>query len=110
MEFAVDSQRRTIYAVGSCGYTGGFSATPLPPTGTTPTRMLVPVRDYSVCGERISVGPAGTWVAVASLDDTLPRASRPGSVLIVDTRTGIVVQRWSTTSDVVDVLTISPEA
>jgi hypothetical protein len=106
MEFAVDSQRRIIYAAGPCDYAGGFSATPWPRSGAAPTRVLVPARDYSVCGARISLEPNGQWVAIASRDDVVPRASRAGSVLIVDTRTGIVVQRLATSSDVVDVLAV----
>jgi len=106
MEFAVDSQRRVIYATGPCDYAGGFSATPWPPSGSAATRVMVAAGDYAVCGARISVEPNGRWVAIASRGDAVPRASRPGNVLIVDTQTGVVVQRLATSSDVVDVLAI----
>jgi hypothetical protein len=105
MEFSVDRKRGKIYAVGSCGYTGGFSVTPWP-SGNAPTRVLVPVRDYSVCGERISVAPDGSWVAVAALEDSMPVASRPGTVLILDTRSGAVIHQLATSSDAVDVLAV----
>jgi hypothetical protein len=107
MEFAVDEPRHTIYAVGSCGYTGGFSVSQWPGAGFT-GRLLVPPRDYSVCGERVSIAPAGDWLAVAWRAEPSPPGvgSSAGRLLVVDTRTGSVLQRVPTSSTVVDVLAV----
>jgi DNA-binding beta-propeller fold protein YncE len=113
MEFALDAKRR-IFAVGSCLYNGGFSRTSLEP-GAVP-RVLVPVGrgarrrpvpHFEVCGERISAPPDGTWIATAPLRETVwPVASRSGSILIVDTATGVVIRTIETRSEVVDVLAL----
>lgn len=109
MEFTLDEPRRMIYAVGSCGYAQGFSATPWPATGTGEPRLLSPLGDYSICGERISVSADGAWVAVGMVGasgSALRLATRRGVILILDTATGGVRQRIETTSDVVDVLAV----
>jgi hypothetical protein len=109
MEFAVDPDRRIIYAAGDCMHVGGggLTATPWPQAGELPARVLAPLRAFTVCGSRISLGPAGTWVAVVrTVEADVPRASRAGTVLVVDTGTGMVLQRLGTSSDVLDVLAI----
>lgn len=109
MDFAPDPDRRIIYAAGDCMHAGagGFTATPWPQSGALPARVLVPPRNMTVCGSRISVGPSGKWLAlVRTVESETPRASRPGSVLIVDVETGKVLTRLATSSDVLDVLVI----
>jgi hypothetical protein len=108
MEFAVDRDRRLIYAVGSCGYGGGMSATPLPEVGQKPAQVLVPVGDYSTCGERVSLSADGTWLAVASRigGRSVVTLNGRGLLLIVETASGAVRQKVSMSSDVVDVLAV----
>src|SRR5436190_2011790 len=92
MEFALDPERRIIYAAGDCMHVGGggFTATPWPQFGELPARVLAPLRAFTVCGSRISLAPAGTWVAVVrTVENDVPRASRAGTVLIVDAGTGM---------------------
>ena len=108
MEFVIDRDRRLVHAVGSCGYAGGFSTIALSQKASA--RIRTPVGDYTVCGERVSVSPDGSWLAVASIQDPprglTPSASRAGALLIVSTRTGEVLQRITTAADVVDVLAV----
>jgi hypothetical protein len=104
MEFAVDAPRRAIYAVGPCPrvHGGGVSVNQWPNAGDV-GRLLLPVRDHSVCGERISVGPTGEWLVV---DQRVEPPGNTGTLLVVDTRTGTVLQRITTSSRIIDVLAI----
>ena len=90
MEFAVDAPARQLYAVGSCGYRGGFSAVDLTGGGTlaTPPTMgdwtwrttPAPPRTAAqpgLCGERVALATDGLLVV-----------SQGAALAIVDTRTG----------------------
>jgi hypothetical protein len=114
MEFSVDD-KQVLYAAGSCMYSGGLTRVELSP-GTTP-RILSPSGNWNgrfpqpqweVCGERISVASSGTWLALAALRNGVsPSSARPGTILIVDARTGAILRSLATSSEVVDVLALN---
>lgn len=109
MEFAVDPERRIVYAAGDCIHVGagGLTATPWPQSGALPTRILSPLHNSAVCGNHISLEPAGKWMAIVRR--VLVRNSptpQSRTVMIVDSGTGKVLQQLTTSSDVIDVLAI----
>jgi hypothetical protein len=106
MDFALDPDRRIIYAAGDCMHVnaGGFTATPWPIAGEAQP-PVAPLKSFSVCGGRISVAPGGKWVAVVQTFETLG-GPRSGSVQIVDTETGLVLQTLKTESEILDALVI----
>lgn len=110
MGFALDRERKRLYAVGSCGYVGGLSMVQL---STGATRRLAPrlpkTRDSEaalpangVCGERISRLGQGR-VVITKVANSVPEPDSAGSVLVVDTD-GKVVASHPTTAPL-DVLT-----
>lgn len=90
MEFAVDPRTRRLYAVGSCGYRGGFSEVDLtvggtlaaPPTAgdwrwrTTPAPPRAAAQ-VGLCGERVALATGGLLLA-----------SQGTTLAVVDTRMG----------------------
>lgn len=116
MEFTVDAATQRVYAVGSCGYAGGFSAVNLQGGGTpdlsvtprpwawraTPTPPEV-LQQAGVCGERVVLGPNGL-LTVARTQRPVPQPNRPGALLLVDPATGAVVQTVPTPSEPLDVV------
>jgi hypothetical protein len=119
MEFVVHARDDSLYAVGSCGYTGGFSAVSLRRTGvpTTPTApgewawdaTPGPPRTFrrsGVCGERLALSSDGATLVVGKTQMPVPRAGRPGELLLVDTATGDVLDTIATPSEPADVLVL----
>lgn len=120
MEFVVDQQRGRLYAVGSCAYSGGFSATDLRGAGvpTTPTipgewRWLstpepprVKIRGHEPCGERLALSSDSVLV-VGRTAKPVP-GTGPGELQFVDVRTGRVTRSVGTSSEPVDVLVAAP--
>jgi hypothetical protein len=117
MEFVVDPAAQRLYAVGSCGYTGGFSAVSLEEAGlplttnntgqwtwlTKPHAPLILLSAHP-CGERLSLGPSG--LVVGSTAQPVPQAGRHGSLLVVDPKSGNVTQRIEIASEPLDVLAL----
>jgi hypothetical protein len=99
MEISVDPDG-VVFALGSCGYSGGLSRLDPAPHVLAASAPL-PARP-AVCGERIAAG-AGGLVAVArgpGLDDAGP----PPGIVLIDGRTGLVRATVGTPSVPVDVV------
>lgn len=126
MEFAVDGQTGQLYAVGSCGYTGGFSAIDLRSGGSpaemtkdgvrlrsTPVPPQVLVRGGESarpgtlvpCGERLALG-ANALVVVGKTEKPVAAPDVPGSLLFLNGRTGQTIETVATPSEPIDVLVI----
>jgi hypothetical protein len=113
MEFALDPDRSLLYAVGSCGYTGGLSRLDLE-SGTIALFGYPAPRDVDIdgsrsgiCGERVSVGSA--LVAVAKTQRPVPTVDRPGQLLFVAAQSGEIASRVPLPSEPVDVLLVGPQ-
>jgi hypothetical protein len=102
MEFAFDEPQETIYAVGECDYAGGFTATPRKADAST--RVILPIRNFDACGDRIAVSPDSAWVAVLVTGG--PPSDRMRTVKIVDTKSGEILRTMRATSDVIDILAL----
>lgn len=111
-DFAVDAGADRLYALGSCGYTGGLSRIDLE---TRRVESLVPTqagsdrpseRERAVCGERLALGP-GSLLVVGKTARVVPQAEIPGSLLLIDGDTGEKVRAVDTPSEPVDVLVVS---
>ncbi|MEW6637952.1 MAG: hypothetical protein AB1425_14195 [Actinomycetota bacterium] len=110
-DFVVDDGADRLYALGSCGYTGGLSRIDL---GTRQVEPLVPTqagldrpseRERAVCGERMALG-TGSLLVVGKTARVVPQAEMPGSLLLIDGDTRIKVRAVDTPSEPVDVLVV----
>jgi hypothetical protein len=116
MEFVVDEAVQRLYAVGSCGYAGGFSAVSLHGAGV-PTTPTVPgewawiatpeppprLRRGGACGERLALGGANLLV-VGKTQQPVPQSGRLGALLMLDPSSGDVTSTVPTPSEPIDVL------
>lgn len=99
-EFTVASAIGRIYALGSCGYTGGLSMVDL---ATKQTQVLVPSRSIgALCGERIVSTSDGRVLVVAKTAMSVPTAV-PGA-LIVLSNDGKTLRVISTSAESMDLL------
>lgn len=89
MEFALDANGKTAYAMAICPYMSGLSRVSLE-TPDTPRVRLPPV----ACGNRIVVSSDGKLLAVAS----------GGQISILKARTGAVVRTFSAPAAVLDLV------
>jgi len=126
MEFVVDKEVGRLYAVGSCGYTGGFSvldirrdsrpaavtqdgihlqSPPPPPQVFVPPRAPDGPRTPVPCGERLTLGANGL-VVVGRTEKPVASSNIPGALLFLDGRTGQVIRAVRTPSEPVDVLDV----
>lgn len=119
MEFVADPAAERLYAVGSCGYSGGFSAASLrrPGIPTTPTipgewswaiapqppQVLLKTQP---CGERLSLGSAG--LVVGKTAQPVAQPARHGALLMVDPSSGRLTWQIETASEPLDVLALPP--
>jgi hypothetical protein len=95
MEFTVDHGNQRLFALGSCGYTGGLSIVDL---ATGEADLL----SREVCGERVVLGPEGTLL-IATLPRPVPSLNAAGSaLLVVDSTSGEVVREVSLPANPVD--------
>lgn len=79
-EFAIASGVGRIYAVGSCGYTGGLAKVDL---ATRQTEVLVAPRSIGgVCGERIVALDDGSLLVVAKTVKSVPDVV-PGALVVL---------------------------
>lgn len=114
MEFVVDDEADGLFAVGSCGYTGGFAEVDLrrqAPAAAEP-RVFVspqargPVAADVPCGERVVLGPNG--VVVARTATSIARADTRGALLTVDVATGEIVGHVETPAEPLDLIVLPP--
>lgn len=103
LEFVVDQQRHRLYAVGSCVYAGGFSVVDV---RTGSARVLVPLPNYHVCGERLALASSSLLV-LAKTQGVIPQIGVGGHLLFLDTYTGHLERSVPTPAEPVDVL-VSP--
>jgi DNA-binding beta-propeller fold protein YncE len=112
MELGLDPERRWLYAIGSCGYTGGLSAIDLrsgaarllaPPSGPRDPETLRSLP--GICGERIEAGLGGL-VVVAKTARAVPQPQASGAVLVVDGQNGRLLRTIATPSEPVDLLLV----
>lgn len=113
VEFALDLPRDTVYAVGSCGYTGGLSAINLtrgyvrvlvhPSSGGFITESS---RASGVCGERLAV--TGNTLVIGQNARPVPSAHGKAAILLIDTRSRKKTARVPVSSDILDVLAAKP--
>ena len=117
LAFAIDTQARRVYSVGSCGYVPGFSVVSLDHPGfpvrsatpgtwswrAIPTPPEVLLRFGEVCGERLAPGPTGL-VAVGQVNTVVPDPQLQGAVLVVEASTGEIRHAIATSADPLDVI------
>lgn len=119
MEFVADPMTERLYAVGSCGYTGGFSAVSLREAGILATPTLPGVWNWSIppppphvlvktqpCGERLSLGSDGLVIGMTA--QPVPQPAKQGALLIVDPNTGRTIHQMELPSEPLDVLALPP--
>jgi len=109
MEFAVDAKADRLYAVGACGYRGGFSAVGLRQGGTlepptvpgewswraTPVPPLIIQPALSdPCGARVALGP----------DNLLVAAKDAGTLFFLDRTSGQVLRSTDIPGGIDDIL------
>lgn len=113
IDFTLDRRTDELYAVGPCGYTGGFSVVDIR-TGRTrvlvPTGSIVPPGDGGglLCGERAALDMRSSLLVVGNTADMVPQLGLHGHLLFLDTRTGQVRRTFTTPSEPVDVLAVTP--
>jgi hypothetical protein len=107
MRFAVDADGGYLYAVGSCGYSGGLSrldletgrANELAPEGFAPTVNNL------LCGEGVDIGP-DSLVVVAKTERPVPSAEIPGYLLLVNGETGRIIRSVEVPTEPIDTLVV----
>lgn len=115
MEFVTDPRAHRLYAVGSCGYTPGFSAVELGGENRDPTATeaspIMPVvvatprnAAEQVCGERLAL--AGNMLVVGQSALSVPSPTRAGKLLLVDPSTGSPLQSIPLPAEPVDVAVV----
>jgi hypothetical protein len=104
MEFALDRKRGLLYAVGSCGYSGGLAEVTM---ATGRTRLLERPRNLRICGDRLVVA-SPTQLAIAAPPRPVPALGFGGRIQLVRRSDGQVVAEVPTSADPVDVLAAVP--
>lgn len=109
LDVTVDDQADRLYAVGSCGYTGGLSRVDFV---TGRVKSLAPAntglatpsaKQRAICGEKVAVGP-GSLLVVGKTERSVPQAGVPGSLILVDGANGQIIRSVDTQAEPVDVL------
>lgn len=101
MEFGIAPSAGRLYAVGSCGYTGGLAAVDL---ASGVTRVVVPARTRgALCGERVAAVADGSLLVVAVTGLPVPTALAAGALAVV-TPDGRTVRRIMTPAEPIDLL------
>lgn len=112
LDFEVDARTNGLYALGSCGYTGGLSRVDLE---TDRVKVLAPARsglhlhpawERAVCGERIALGP-GSLLVVGMTRRSVPEAESSGSLLMIDGSSGRKIHTVAIPAEPLDVLVVS---
>lgn len=109
MEFALNKPAGHLYAIGSCGYTGGLSRVDLK---TGRVKLLAPTRtglasssvqQQAVCGDWV-VNGEGSLLVVGKISGNSAQAGTPGSLLLVDGESGRKLRAVTTPAEPVDAL------
>lgn len=107
MQIALNVNRTKVFAIGSCGYSGGLSVHLLAtgavrtfghpaPTPRTPTELR-----EGICGERIAAG--SRFVVIGKTHRPVPDAKAQGALVVVDPDRGAAIRTIPTSSEPVDV-------
>jgi len=100
MEFGIAADVGRLYAVGSCGYTGGLAAVDL---STRETTVFAPSRTPgAICGERIAALGDGSLLVVAKTEWPVPSLA-PGA-LVVLSGDGKTLRTIKTSAEPIDLL------
>jgi hypothetical protein len=100
MEFDIATDIGRLYAVGSCGYTGGLAVVDL---STRQTQVLAPSRTAGViCGERIVALRNGSLLVIAKT--ALPVPSPVPGALVVLSSDGKTLRTIKTSAEPIDLL------
>jgi hypothetical protein len=100
MEFGIAAGIGRLYAVGSCGYTGGLAAVDL---ATHRTEVLAPSRSPGViCGERIAALGDGSLLVVARTAIPVPTLV-PGALVVLSSE-GKTLRTIKTSAEPIDLL------
>jgi len=100
MEFGIAADVGRLYAVGSCGYTGGLAAVDL---STRETTVFAPSRTPgAICGERIAALGNGSLLVVAKTEWPVPSLA-PGA-LVVLSGDGKTLRTIKTSAEPIDLL------
>ena len=100
MEFGIAAGIGRLYAVGSCGYTGGLAAVDL---ATHRTQVLAPSRTPGViCGERIAAIGDGSLLVVA--ETAIPVPTLVPGALVVLSSDGKTLRTIKTSAEPIDLL------
>ncbi len=109
MQIALSRDRTKVFAIGSCGYSGGLSVQVLR-TGTVRTfgypaplpRTPTALRE-GLCGDRIASG--SRLIVIAKTHKPVPDAKADGAVVVVD-HNGGTIRTIATSSEPVDVASL----
>lgn len=102
MEFVLSTDSRTLFAAGSCSYAGGFSISPVESASPGRNRVLV----KTICGETLTIDPAGEWVAVAALKPPLTLSRGPGTIRFVSVTDGHILAERIVAGPPIDILAL----
>lgn len=104
MQFALDRKRDRLYAIGSCGYSGGLSRIDLKTGRARVTGYPSSNSRDSVCGERVALGPK-SLVAAARNPQPVPQGS-PSSLFVLDGNTGRVIHSVVVPVETIDLVVV----
>jgi hypothetical protein len=101
MEIGVDGSRGLIYAIGSCGYTGGLSVIDI---GSGRIHLIGPPNagPDGICGERVVVANGGL-LAVARTARPEPNPSAVGALVLVDSKSGRSIMQAKLVAEPIDI-------
>jgi hypothetical protein len=105
MQFALDRKQGRLYAIGSCGYSGGLTQIDLKAGRARVTGYPSSSTSDGVCGERIAVGPR-SLVAAARNPEPVPQGS-PSRLLVLDGQTGRMIRSLVLPVETID-LVVAP--
>jgi hypothetical protein len=113
MELALDSDHARLYAVGSCYQGAGLSRLDL---RTGRARVLARPEAGAhlygklpkVCGDRIAIA-GGSLLAIAKTSSASPSPRGPGTLLLVDGRSGRLIRSVETPTEPVDLIAAGRE-
>jgi hypothetical protein len=117
MELAVDQRRGRAYAVGPCGYAGGYSVTRFRTTGAgdaivpgvqeqTETALVVHPGTGAVCADRIALGEDSQWIGIVAYRPSLLGPIPAGVVKILNAQDASVLSEERTDAPPVDIVAV----
>jgi hypothetical protein len=117
MELAVDQKRGRVYALGPCGYAGGYSVVTLPTatagtaraqrSGDEPqTRLVARSAPAAICADRFVLGEDSQWIGVIGGRTGLIGLLAGGVVKILTARDASIASELRTDSPPVDIIAV----